>query len=74
MVRFANTLFANTRKAQMEHCPCPKHGMIHGVIHMHDLYNLQVRKKHMKNYQELKFAFQNLPPLNNLKYQNCPKI
>ena len=33
------------------------------------MYNLQVRKKHPKNEQELKLTFQKMPLLNNLQYQ-----
>ena len=42
----------NTKNPQLEHCPCPKYGM----IYMADLHNLQVRKNHLKNDQELKFT------------------
>ena len=56
----------NTKNPQIEHCPCPKYSMIYRP----DIYNLQVRKKHLKNEQE----FQNMPLLNDLQYQNCPKI
>ena len=42
-------------------------------IYRPDLYNLQIRKKHLKKDQELKLTFQNMPLLNNLQYQHCPK-
>ena len=35
----------NTNKTQMKHYPCPKYGM----IYWSDMYNVQVRKKHLKN-------------------------
>ena len=41
MVRLALFLNVNTKNPQMEHCPCPKYGM----IDQPDMYNLQVRKK-----------------------------
>ena len=49
----------------MEYCPCPKYGMIYRP----DMYNLQVRKKHLKNEQELKFNFQIMSLSNNHQYQ-----
>ena len=49
----------------MEYCPYPKYDMIYRP----DMYNLQVRKKHPKNEQELKLTFQKMPLLNNLQYQ-----
>ena len=51
----------NTKNPQMEHCPCPNSGMVYRP----DMYNLQVRKKHLKNEQDLKFTFQVMPLLNN---------
>ena len=53
----------------MEHCPFPNYGMICKT----DLYNLQVRKKHLKNDRELKFTFQNMALLNNFQCQHCLK-
>ena len=61
---------ANTKNAQMEHCACPKYG----IIYKPHLHNLKARKKHLKNDQELKFTFQNMSLLNNLQYKHCPKI
>ena len=39
---------SNTKNPQMEHCPCPKYGMIYRP----NLYSIRVRKKHLKNVQE----------------------
>ena len=61
MVRLALFMNVNTKNPQMEHCPCPNYGMVYRP----DMYNLQVRKKHLKNEQDLKFTFQVMPPLNN---------
>ena len=61
---------ANTKNPQMENCPCPNYG----IIYKPDMYNLQVRKKHLKRKQELKFTFQIMPPSNNHQYQHWPKI
>ena len=44
---------------QVEHLSCTKYVMIYSP----DLYNPQIRKKHPKNDQELKFTFQNIPLL-----------
>ena len=41
MVRRALLITVNTRHPQMEHCPCPKYGMIYRP----DMYNLQLKKK-----------------------------
>ena len=38
---------ANTKNPQIEHFLCPKNSMMHRP----DMYNLQVRKKHLKNVQ-----------------------
>ena len=54
---------ANTKNPQMEHCLYPKYDMIYRP----DMHNLQVRKKHFQNEQELKFTFQIIH-----QYQNCP--
>ena len=35
------------------------------MIYRPDMYNLRVRKKHLKNNQELKFTFQIMLLLNN---------
>ena len=43
MVRLALFLNVTTKNPQMEHCPCPKYGMIDRA----DMYNLQVRKKNI---------------------------
>ena len=59
---------AKTKNSQMEHCSYPKYGMIYRLEE--NLYNLQVRRKHLKNDQLL----QNMPLLNNLQYQHFPKI
>ena len=56
MVRLALFMNANTKNSQMKYCPCPKYDM----IYRSDMYNLQVRKKHLKNEQELQFTFQNM--------------
>ena len=32
-----------------------------------------LRKKHLKNKQELELSFQNMPLLDKLQYQHCPK-
>ena len=69
MVRLALFMNVNTENPQMEHCPCPNYSMIHRP----GMYNLQVRKKHLKNEQELKFTFQIMPLLNNHQYQHCSK-
>ena len=61
MARLAPIMNVNTKNPQMEHCPCPKYDMIYRP----DMYNLQVRKKHLKNEQELKFTFQIISLLNN---------
>ena len=53
----------------MEHCPRPKYGMIYRP----DMHNLQIRKKHLKNKQELKFIFQIMPLLNNYQISTLPK-
>ena len=34
----------NIKNPQMEHCPCPKHG-----VYKPDLYSLQVKKIYMKD-------------------------
>ena len=54
----------------MEHCPSP----IYGMIYRFDLYNLQVREKHLKNDQEGKIVFPGMSLLHNLLCQHCPKI
>ena len=61
---------ANTKNLKMDHCPCPGYGMIYKP----DLHILQVRKKHLKIDQEIKFTFENRRLLNNLKYKHCPKF
>ena len=66
VVRLALFMNVETRNP----CQCPKYGM----IYMSDMYRLQIRKKHLKNEQELKFTFQIIPLLNNHQYQHCPKI
>ena len=35
--------------------------------------HVQFQKKLLKNDQELKITFQNMPLLNDLQYQYCPK-
>ena len=60
--RIALFMNANTKNPHLEHCPCPKYG----IIYKPGLYNLKARKKHLKNDQELKFILQNVPLLNNL--------
>ena len=40
VVRLTLFINVNTKNPQMEHCPCPKYGMIHWP----DMYNLTVRK------------------------------
>ena len=47
---------------EIGHCPCPKYG----VTYWPDLYNFQIKKKHLKNDLDLKFTFQNMLLLNNL--------
>ena len=69
MVRLALFMNINTKNPQLEPCPYPNYGMIYRP----DMYNLQVRKKHLKNEQELKFTFQIMPLLNKHQYQHCPK-
>ena len=64
VIRLALFMNVNTETSQMEHCPCPKYGMIYSP----DIYNLQIRNKHLKNEQEL------MPLLNNHQYQHCLKI
>ena len=64
VVRLALFMSANTKNSQMKHFPYPKSCIIHGS----DIYNLQIRKKHLKNEQELKFTFQNMPLLSNFQY------
>ena len=59
----------NTKNPKMEHFLCPKYGM----TYRRDMYDLQVRKKFLKNEQELKFTFQIMSLLNNHQYQYCPK-
>ena len=59
----------NTKNPKTEHYPRPKYGMIYRP----DMYNLKVRKNHLKNEQELKFTFQIMPLLNNHQYQHYPK-
>ena len=70
VVRLALFMNANTKNSQMKHFPYPKYC----IIHRSDIYNLQIRKKHLKNEQELKFTFQNMLLLSNLQYQYCPNI
>ena len=53
---------ANTKNHQMEHCPCPKYGMIYGP----DKYSLQVSKKTSENEQVLKYAATESPPVSIL--------
>ena len=53
VIRLALFMNVNTKNPQMEHCPCPKYGMICSP----DIYKLQIRNKHLKNEQELKFTF-----------------
>ena len=55
---------ANTKNPQIENYPCPKYGM----IYRSDMDNFKVRKKHLKNEQELKSTFQITPLLNNHQY------
>ena len=43
----------NTENSQIKHGPCLKYL----VIYRPDFYNLQARKKHLKNDQELNFIF-----------------
>ena len=43
---------ASTKNSQMKHCPCPKYG----IIYRPDLTNSQVKQKHLKNDQKLKFT------------------
>ena len=38
-----------------------------------NLYNLQVRKKHLQTDQELKFTFPKMLLLSSLHYQHCQK-
>ena len=40
VVRLTLFINVNTKNPQMEHCPCPKYGMIYWP----DMYNLTVRK------------------------------
>ena len=51
----------NTKDLQMEHGLCPKYSTIYKL----DMYNLEVRKKHLKNKQELKLTVQNMPSITN---------
>ena len=62
---------ANAKSPQMEHCSCPKNGMILAYTGL--TYTIGPKKKYLKNGKELKFTFQNMPLLNNLQY-HCPKI
>ena len=57
----------NTKNHQMEHCPCPKYGMIY-------ILKFTSQKKNLKNEQALKFTFPIMLLLNNHKYQQIPKI
>ena len=59
----------NTKNNQMEYYPCPNYGM----IYRSDIAIIQVREKHLKNDQELKFTIQNMPLLNNLQFNNVQK-
>ena len=49
MVRLALFMNVNTKNPEMGHCLCPKYDMIYRP----DMYNLQVRKKHLKNEQDI---------------------
>ena len=49
----AVSMNTNTKNSQIKHCPCPKYV----AIKRRNLHNLQTRKKHLKNDQELKFIF-----------------
>ena len=45
MVRLVLFVNVNTEDPQTEHRLCPKYGIIYRL----DMYNLQVREKHLKN-------------------------
>ena len=70
MVKRKIFMNVNTKNPQMGHCPCLKYGMIYGL----NMYNLQVRKKHLKNEQELKFTIQIRPLLSKHQFQHCSNI
>ena len=55
MVRLALFMKVNTKKPQIEHCPCPKYGMIYKP----DMCNLQVRQKHLKKKARVKIHLSN---------------
>ena len=59
MVRLVLFMSVIAENPQVEHLSCTKYVMIYSP----DLYNSQIRKKHPKNDQELKFTFQNIPLL-----------
>ena len=72
MARLALFMNVSTKNPEMEHCPCPNYGMIYRP----DMYNLQVRKKHLKNEQALskrKIHLSDNATINNHQYQHCPK-
>ena len=56
--------YVNTKNPQMEHCPCPKIGMIYRPA-WHVQFTGQ-KKKNPKNKQEPKLTFQSMPLLNNI--------
>ena len=66
VVRLALFMSANTKNSQMKHFPYPKSC----IIHRSDIYNLQIRKKHLKNEKNSleKLTFQNMPLPNNFQY------
>ena len=69
VVRLALFMHLNTKHLQMEHGLCPKYSTIYKL----DMYNLEVRKKHLKNKQELKLTVQNMPSLSNLNITNAQR-
>ena len=65
----AVSMNASTKNFQIKHYPYHSKLFIHiisehypkyAVVMKHKLHNLQTRKKHLKNGQELKFIFQNM--------------